>query len=34
MTWDNYVEESNTPLTNPDNPWIFFNAVLDNWLTQ
>lgn len=34
MTWDNYVDETNTPLTNPDNPWTFFDAVLDNWLTQ
>jgi glutamine amidotransferase-like uncharacterized protein len=34
MTWDNYVEDTNTPLTNPDNPWIFFKAVLDNWLTK
>lgn len=34
MTWDNYVEDTNTPLTNPDNPWTFFNAVLDNWVTQ
>lgn len=34
ITWDNYVQDSNTPLTNPDNPWTFFDAVLDNWLTQ
>lgn len=34
LAWDNYQENSNTPLTNPDNPWTFFNAVLDNWLTQ
>jgi glutamine amidotransferase-like uncharacterized protein len=34
MTWDNYVEDTNTPLNNPDNPWLFFNAALANWLTQ
>jgi len=34
MYWDNWVNESTTPLTNPDNPWTFYNAVLDNWLTQ
>ena len=34
LTWDNYVENTNTPLTNPDNPWLFFKAVLDNWLTK
>jgi glutamine amidotransferase-like uncharacterized protein len=34
LSWDNFQENSNTPLTNPDNPWTFINAVLDNWLTQ
>ena len=34
LMWDNYLENTNTPLTNPDNPWIFFKAMLDNWLTK
>jgi glutamine amidotransferase-like uncharacterized protein len=32
--WDNWVEGSNTPLNNPDNPWTFVDAVFDNWLIQ
>jgi hypothetical protein len=34
MLWDNYVEGTNDPLTNPDNPWTFVDAAFDNWLIQ
>jgi len=27
LYWDNYSYKSTTPLTNPDNPWLFVNAV-------
>jgi glutamine amidotransferase-like uncharacterized protein len=30
--WDNWVENSTTPLNNPDNPWVFVDAAFDNWL--
>ncbi len=33
LYWDNYLDNSNTPVTNPDNPWIVMDAVFDNWLT-
>jgi glutamine amidotransferase-like uncharacterized protein len=33
MYWDNWENDSTTPLVNPDNPWTFFRAVLNNWLT-
>ena|GEM_PF-2351536 len=32
--WDNWVEGTDTPLNNPDNPWTFVDAVFDNWLIQ
>jgi glutamine amidotransferase-like uncharacterized protein len=32
--WDNWVEGTNTPLNNPDNPWTFVDAIFDNWLVQ
>jgi len=34
MTWDNYVNGSNTPLNNSTNPWLFFTPALDNWLNS
>jgi glutamine amidotransferase-like uncharacterized protein len=34
MLWDNYVEGTNDPLVNPDNPWTFVDAAFDNWLIQ
>lgn len=33
LYWDSHLYNSNTPVTNPDNPWIFVNAAFDNWLT-
>jgi glutamine amidotransferase-like uncharacterized protein len=33
MYWDNFAVNSNTPVTNPNNPWLVVNAVFDNWLT-
>ncbi len=33
LYWDNYLVNSNTQVTNPDNPWTFVNAAFDNWLT-
>jgi glutamine amidotransferase-like uncharacterized protein/plastocyanin len=32
--WDNWVAGTNIPLNNPDNPWTFVDAVLDNWVIQ
>jgi hypothetical protein len=32
--WDNWVDGTNTPLYNPDNPWTFVDAALDNWVIQ
>jgi glutamine amidotransferase-like uncharacterized protein len=33
MYWDNFAVNSNTPVSNPDNPWTVVNSALDNWLT-
>ncbi len=33
MYWDNFAVNSNTPVSNPDNPWVVVNAAMDNWLT-
>ena len=32
--WDNWVDGTNTPLYNPDNPWTFVDAARDNWGIQ
>lgn len=32
LYWDNYEYDSNSPLSNPDNPWEFVDAVFNNWL--
>jgi glutamine amidotransferase-like uncharacterized protein len=33
MSWDDYYEGTNVPWINADNPWLFFDAALDGWLT-
>ncbi len=33
LYWDNYEYNSNTPVSNPDNPWEFIDAIFNNWLT-
>ncbi|MBN2204870.1 MAG: hypothetical protein JW767_07600 [Thermoleophilia bacterium] len=34
ISWDDYHEGTNVPWINPDNPWLFFDAALDEWLTR
>ncbi|MEE4276818.1 MAG: BPL-N domain-containing protein [Thermoleophilia bacterium] len=34
ISWDDYHEGTNVPWVNPDNPWRFFDAAMDNWLTK
>jgi biotin--protein ligase len=31
LFWDNYYHKSSTELHNPDNPWLFVNAVFNKW---
>ncbi len=33
LYWDDFLNDSNTPVTNPSNPWIVMNAIFNNWLT-
>lgn len=33
LYWDNYLDGSNIPLTNPDNPWTAMSAIFNKWLT-
>jgi glutamine amidotransferase-like uncharacterized protein len=33
LYWDDYLDSSNTPVLNPDNPWIVMGAIFNNWLT-
>jgi glutamine amidotransferase-like uncharacterized protein len=32
LFWDNWAPGATVPVVNPDNPWIFVNAVFNNWL--
>jgi glutamine amidotransferase-like uncharacterized protein len=32
--WDNWVEGTNDPLNNSDNPWVFVDKAFDNWLMK
>ena len=34
MYWDNFLYDSTTPVTNPDNPWDGMAAIFNNWLTK
>ncbi len=34
ISWDDYLEGTDVPWVNPDNPWLFFDAAMDNWLTK
>jgi len=34
LYWDNYEYNSNTTLSNPDNPWDFVDKAFNNWLIQ
>jgi glutamine amidotransferase-like uncharacterized protein len=31
--WDDYHEGTNLPWVNADDPWLFFDAAMDRWLT-
>ena len=33
LYWDDYLDSSSTPVTNPDNPWLVMSAIFNNWLT-
>lgn len=32
LFWDDWVPGTNTPMVNPDNPWLFVDAVFNKWL--
>ena len=34
LAWDNYKDNTDTPLVNPDNPWTFVEAIFNNWLLK
>ncbi len=32
LYWDDWAPGTNTPVVNPDNPWIFVDAIFNKWL--
>jgi len=33
LYWDGFEADSSTPVTNPDNPWLFVDAAFNGWLS-
>ena len=34
LAWDGYAADSATPISNPDNPWLFVSAAFNRWLVS
>ena len=32
LYWDDWAPGSNVPMVNPDNPWVFVDAIFNKWL--
>lgn len=33
LYWDDFLDNSSIPVSNPDNPWLVVSAIFNNWLT-
>jgi glutamine amidotransferase-like uncharacterized protein len=34
LYWDNWLPGTNTPVSDPDNPWTYVQAIFNKWLVQ